>query len=50
MTFCGKFKFSVEENLFLNAKMVVHTNQKYCVIAQGVEEINVCYFENDYVI
>lgn len=48
MTFCGKFRFSVEEKLFLNAKMVVHIDRNMCVIARGMEEINPCYFEKDY--
>lgn len=43
-----QFKFFVEEKLFLNDKTVVHISHKYYAIAWGMEEINVCYFENHY--
>lgn len=45
MTFSGTIQIFVEEKQFLNDKIVVHVSQKYCAIAWGMEEINVCYFE-----
>lgn len=42
--FVVQLKSFVEEKLFLNDRTVVHTNQNYCAISQGIEEINACYY------